>query len=270
MQEAGFEKAGLKAYYCVCDLPPADFKKAFKGLNKFILDGFNVTVPYKQAVMPYLGRLTPEAKAVGAVNTVFREGKRWTGTNTDVYGFLTSLEKDGKFKTAGKTALVIGAGGAARAVVYGLASRKIWKIIIANRHVKRALQLARDFSKMFPKVYFEVVALDACCVGPAIEEADLVVNSTSVGLKSTDVPVIPAAWIPKAGKKKLFFDLIYHVPKTSFMKTAEKKGHRTLGGLGMLLHQGTKAFEHWTGKKAPVETMRQALSAALKAHQGGK
>jgi shikimate dehydrogenase len=271
MQEAGFEKAGLKAFYCVCELAPADFKKAFRGIKNFHLDGFNVTVPYKQTVMPYLKKLMPEAKAVGAVNTVFRRGKIWTGTNTDVYGFLTALEKEGGFLSQGKTALVLGAGGAARAVIYGLASRKADRILIANRHEARAKKLARDFRNIFPRTNFETLSLKGKKIKEALREADLVVNSTSVGLRSSDAPLLSSDWIPKrSGKQKLFFDLIYHVPVTSFMKAARKKGHRALGGLGMLLHQGAKAFEYWTGRKAPVETMRRALSEALKAHQGKK
>lgn len=270
MQEAGFEKAGLKAFYCVCDLEPADFKKAFRGIKNFLLEGFNVTVPYKQAVMPYLKKLTPEAKAVGAVNTVFRRGKVWSGTNTDVYGFVTSLEKEGKFISRGKTALVLGAGGAARAVIYGLAKRGAHRILIANRHEARANKIARDFRKLFPRTEFKTLPLKGKKIREALQEADLVVNSTSVGLHASGAALLPADWIPKAGQKqKLFFDLIYHVPMTSFMKTARKKGHRALGGLGMLLHQGAKAFEHWTGRKAPVDVMRRALSEALKA-QGRK
>ena len=111
-QEAGFQKSGLRAHYLVFDLSPPFFKRAMRALKKFPLKGFNVTVPYKQAVMPYLDWITDEARAIGAVNTVYRFGKKWCGTNTDAEGFWLSIEKEWKWQAKGKQALVLGAGGA--------------------------------------------------------------------------------------------------------------------------------------------------------------
>lgn len=265
MQEAGFTAIGLKAFYAVCDIRPSYIGAAFKGLDHFLLEGFNVTVPYKQTVMRFLDEITPEAKTVGAVNTVFKRGTKWVGANTDVYGFLKCLQTEGRFDSHGRRALVVGAGGAARAVIYGLASKKILHVAIVNRHVRKTIRLVRDFKKLFPKTTFEVVALEKRKFKSAIENADLIVNATSVGLKSKDPSIIEAALIPRAGaKKKLFFDLIYHRPQTTFMQAARRKGHRALGGLGMLLFQGTRAFEYWTGRKAPIAIMRRALLNGLK------
>lgn len=267
MQEAAFEVSRIPAFYLTLETRPQDFIKTMRNLSSCVLDGFNLTVPYKEKVMPFLDSITPEAKAVGAVNTVFKRGKKWTGTNTDVYGFLTALKEAG-FKAKGKTAVILGAGGAAKAAAYGLASAGIKIIYIANRHPQRAMKVARGLQKLFPKLMLGVADFDACCAGSAIAQADLVVNATSVGLKPETEPLIPESWIPKAdAKKKLFYDLIYHRPETGFMKAARRKGHKTLGGLGMLLHQGAKAFECWTGKKAPVHVMRKILAEALLARQ---
>ncbi len=263
MQEAAFERIGWKANYLAFDFSPRDFHEAMTGLSRFPLEGFNLTVPYKQTVMPYLDALTPEARAVGAVNTVFRQGRRWIGANTDVHGFLTSLQEEGEFMPRGKKILVLGAGGAARAVVYGLASRGAGKIRIAARRKGRAAPIVRDFRKAFPKMVFEILEGPFEKLKPAFQDSDLVVNATPAGLKKGPSPV-PGNVIPGKGKKILFFDLIYDPTPTSFLKAAAQKGHRTLGGLGMLLFQGAKAFEYWTGKKAPVREMRRALEEALK------
>lgn len=266
MQEAGFGAAGIKAFYLVLDLAPADLKKTLRDLRKCVLDGFNVTVPYKETVIPYLERLTPEARAVGAVNTVFKAGGKWTGTNTDVYGFLKSLTLEGKFDPENKRALVIGAGGAARAVVYALASSGAQAVWVANRNAARAKKLVKDFRKLFPKIPVMAASLERA--ESLMLQAQLVVNATSVGLKAGE-PVLPESSIPEASSgKKLFYDLIYHRGETEFLRVARKKGHRTLGGIGMLLFQGAKAFEHWAGKKAPVPVMKKALLAGLEQKKG--
>jgi len=235
-------------------------------LSKISLSGFNITVPYKQTVIPYLNALTPEARAVGAVNTVYQKGGRWVGTNTDIHGFVRSVIEEGKFNPAGKYALVFGAGGAARAVIYGLAQQKIKTICIVNRHGDKAESLMRAFEKQFPKVEFLALDFRGKSLEKTVQNADLIVNATTLGLKSKDPSVLPAALIPRAkqGRQKLFVDLIYHRSATSFLKAAENKGHRILNGMGMLLFQGAKAFECWTGRKAPVAIMRKTLMEGLR------
>lgn len=257
MQEAAFQAAGIDAYYGVFDLEESFFRKTLSARSGFLLEGFNVTIPYKQKVLAFLNQITPEARAVGAVNTVSRRGAKWIGTNTDVYGFLKSLSA-ASFKTRGKRAVVFGAGGAARAVVYGLASQGVVSIVIVNRHQEKAQKLAREFSKMFPRVAIKTGAANE------VAKADLVVNATSLGLKAADPNVLEASVIPQAGKKIFFVDLIYHVQRTPFLQAAAKKGHRVLNGLEMLLYQGARAFEIWTGKSAPLTAMRAALVGALK------
>ncbi|HCM42332.1 MAG TPA: shikimate dehydrogenase [Candidatus Omnitrophota bacterium] len=261
-QEAGMQKAGLLAHYLVFDFSEPVFKKTMRLLKKIPLKGFNLTVPYKQTVIPYLDWLTDSARAIGAVNTVYRFGKKWYGTNTDAEGFWLSLKKEWNWKPKGKSVLVIGAGGAARAVVYALASRGARTIAVSNRTESRAQDLIAAFKKLFPKTEFFSTSLAS---KKDLTAFDLIVNTTSAGLKKNDPLILPAKLIPSAREgKKYFVDLIYNPAETPFLKAARQKGHKTLNGLSMLLYQGARAFEIWTGKKAPIETMRSALIQTLK------
>lgn len=266
MQEAAFSALGLKAYYTVFELDLPRFHRAMKHLGCFLPEGFNVTVPYKEKVIPYLDRLTPKAKAIGAVNTVFRDRGRWAGTNTDVDGFLISLKKDARFRPRGKKVLILGAGGGARAVCYGLASEGALLVMMTDLYLEKAEKIIRDFRPLFPKTRFVKIACDAENLQKALADVHLVVNATAVGLKPSDPVLLQPSWIPKgkAKKKMLFYDLIYRPARTPFLKIAARRGHRISNGLGMLLYQGAYAFEHWTRKKAPVSVMRKALDRALK------
>jgi shikimate dehydrogenase len=265
MHEAAFGKLGIDANYIVLELVPAAFKKLMRQSSQLSLSGFNVTVPYKETVMCYLECVRPEARAIGAVNTVFKEGKRWVGTNTDMEGFLMALMKDGRFRPAGKKAVILGAGGAARAVVYGLSREGVREVLIADCFPEKARKIAADMRKLFKRVDYHAAAAGTLEVKEALQKADVIINATPLGLKPQDPKVIPEVWIPAAGaRKKFFMDLIYNPAQTPFLKAAKKKGHRTLNGLGMLLYQGARALEHWTGQKAPVGVMRQALLQALK------
>ena len=271
MQERAFAKRGIKAYYLKFEMSPKVFGKVMSGLSQSPVTGFNVTVPYKERVLRYLDRVTPEARRIGAVNTVYKRGGSWIGTNTDVYGFLHSLKTEGRFDPKGRTVMVLGAGGAARAVVYGLASAKAARVMILNRHVGRGRLLAREFGKLFPKIRIEARPLDAASLRVSLRESALIVNGTSAGLKAQDKPLIDLDLIPEgsARTRKLFFDLIYDPRETLFLKYARQRGHRTLNGTGMLVFQGAKAFECWTGRQAPAAEMRRALSDALKAKESG-
>jgi len=265
MQEAAFTCRGIKAYYLALELDPIAFRKIMRKLPRLVLSGFNVTVPYKEKVIAYLDRLTPEARSVGAVNTVFRKGKKWVGANTDIDGFSASLKKEGGFNPKGKKVLVFGAGGAARGVVYGLCREGAQSIWIANRRLSRAQKIAKDMKRFFPKTGWQTSNLSESSVKAALDSVDLVINATSVGLSSNDVSLFQLDLIPPAKRRKiLFLDLIYDPEETCLLKAARRKGHRTLGGAGMLLYQGVKAFKYWTGKKAPVLQMKQALLKALK------
>ncbi len=264
MQEAAFQESGIQAFYLALELNSRQFKKTLKHCRRLPLAGFNVTVPYKETVIRYVDHLTPQAKAVGAVNTVYRQAGRCVGTNTDVDGFRAALKQEGRFNPKGKTALVIGGGGAARAVVYALSQAGIRQIVIANRTARKSERIIRDFKRIFPRMIYHAIAWPSARV--IVPEADLIVNAPSLGLKPGDAHVLPPAGIPaaKAGRRKVFFDLIYNPAVTPFLKTAKQRGHRTVNGVSMLVHQGARAWELWTGRRAPVKVMDQALRQALK------
>lgn len=265
MHEAAFLKLGIDAHYLVLELVPPAFRKLMARSSGLLLSGFNVTVPYKETVLKYLAAVSPEARAIGAVNTVYRRGGRWVGTNTDMEGFLLALVNDAKFRPVGKKAVVLGAGGAARAVVYGLSREGVKEILIADCVPGKARKIVRDMQRTFRRVLYRAVEAGIPAIKDAIKEADIITNATPLGLKEKDPRVIPEDWVPEGvSGKKLFMDLIYNPEETLFLKAARRKGHRTLNGLGMLLYQGVRAFEYWTGRKAPVVVMRQALLQALR------
>lgn len=265
MQEAGFEAIHRKAFYLVMELSPKSFRTAMKGLHQknFQLSGFNVTVPYKETVIPYLDKLESSAKLIGAVNTVYRKGGKWIGANTDAYGFYEALNRETEFLPVGRNVLILGAGGSARAVVYALAQNRVRQITIVNRTKNRASKIIRDFSAKFRRTEFKAIDFSSEDLKETLNQSDLIVNATSVGLKPKDASLIPGKLIP-SGKRKLFVDLIYRPAKTTFLREAAKKGHKTVNGLSMLLYQGAKSFECWTGKKAPIVMMEKALLEALK------
>jgi shikimate dehydrogenase len=179
-------------------------------------------------------------------------------------GFLMALMKDGGFRPSGKSAVILGAGGAARAVVYGLSREGVRKILITDCIPQKARKIAKDMRKVFPRIIYQAVMAGTPEVKEALQKADVIINATPIGLKPRDPRVVPESWVPRADRRKFFMDLIYNPAVTPFLKTAKKKGHRTLNGLGMLLYQGARALEYWTGQKAPVDVMRQALLQALK------
>ena len=262
MQEAAFEKLGIQAYYLPFEMRPAPFRKVMNGIHRLILDGFNVTVPYKTEVISFLDGLTPDARIIGAVNTVFRKGRKWRGANTDWEGFLRSLKKEGGFSPRGKRVLILGAGGSARAVVFGLAKSSVGEINIAARRLSRARKIAGDFRPRFPGTRFQGLPLAKKDLRAALEDADLVVNATSAGVIFGSKKLLPDSLIPrsKRNQRKFFFDLVYpRGNSTPFLKSAKAKGHRILNGTGMLVYQGARAFEYWTGRKAPAAVMRRAL-----------
>ena len=275
MQEVGFKALGIKAFYLPFEVRRKEFRRLMKQRSKLLLDGFNVTVPYKEEVVRYLDGASPSARTIGAVNTVVRKGKRWIGFNTDETGFMASLQKEGRFEPRAKQVLILGAGGSARAVAYALARRGARRIVMVNRTPARAKKMILKYQRLFPRV--EWVMGDGsgrdgsngarCGYRPVPYRTvpwrtvpdlvpDLVVNATSVGLKPGDPSLVSPKDFPR---KTLFVDLIYKPRETRFLRLARQSGHRTLNGLGMLLYQGAEAFRLWTGKKAPVDVMRRAI-----------
>lgn len=243
MHEAGFRALDLDATYERRRVARGDVRAAIGELWDEGFDGFNVTVPHKLEVMESLVSIDSRAQAVGAVNTVIRRADGWHGTNTDATGFVRSLPKPA---ASYPRALVLGAGGAARAVVCGLAEAGVAVRVSARR--PGAAESLRD--------------LGATVVSwPPVLDAPLVVNATSASWHHGDAFVASLPWTATQG---LFVDLAYGIP-LAFLKSAEAHGATVLDGLGMLVHQGALAFEMWTGESAPLDVMRGALVVALDA-----
>ncbi len=261
IQNCAFDFYGLKSIYFAFERPRARFRYLMRNLKSLLLDGFNVTVPYKETVISYLDGLSREAKLIGAVNTVKKEGRRWVGYNTDSYGFLAGL-KSAHFKAKGKSAVILGAGGSARAVSFALASNEIKEVSIANRSSFRARSLVQKFKTLFPKVKWQVLSLGGHDFKKVLSQADLIVNATKVGLKTKDSPLVPSGYFPR--RKILVYDLIYRPSETQLLKRASRLGHRTVNGETMLIYQGAKAFQIWTGKSAPIQKMKRAFQDAIR------
>ncbi len=254
MHNAAFAALGLPHLYLRWRVSPAELPAALAEARSLGVAGLSLTVPLKEAVLPLLDVVTPEARRIGAVNTLaFRRG-RVVGDNTDARGFGRSLR--GRVRLAGGRAVLIGAGGGARAVGASLAAGGCREIVVANRTRSRADTLAawlRDDLRV-PSV--ATVPLHALHEGAPLEGAGAVVNTTSVGLGRGALTVRVAA----APRRCLFVDLVY--ARTPFLAAAARAGRPTLDGAGMLLHQGTLAFEWWTGRRAPVAEMARALGRA--------
>ncbi|OGW86224.1 MAG: shikimate dehydrogenase [Omnitrophica bacterium RIFCSPHIGHO2_02_FULL_46_11] len=260
IQNCAFEFHRLKAVYFAFERPPARFRFLMRNIKSLVLDGFNVTIPFKEAIIPYLDQLSREAKLVGAVNTVKKQNGRWIGYNTDIEGFLAGLKQAG-FKPRGKSAVVLGARGSARAVVFALAQNGARKISVVNRTKSRAQNLIRKFRRSFPNIQWVACDFKANEWKHALSQADLLVNATKVGLKKNDPSLVLKKLFPK--RKILVYDLIYQPRQTALLRSAAGSGHKIVNGETMLLYQGAKAFEIWTGKRAPVSKMKKALRDAL-------
>lgn len=264
MHNAAFQSLKMNRIYAAFPVRPAFLGDAAAAIRALGLGGVNVTVPHKETVLSYLDQLAEEARLIGAVNTiVVREGEL-VGYNTDAGGFLRSLDEEG-FTPSGKGAVVLGAGGAARAVAVQMALGGARRIVFVNRTTARAERLAELVSGL--GCLTEVLSWSDRAVGREIGDADLVVQTTALGMhpRVDDSPPVDARWFHTG---QLVYDLVYNPRETRFLRTVARAGARTAGGLGMLLHQGAQAFELWTGRKAPVEVMRRALDKALDSRFG--
>lgn len=240
----------------VSQYPEIRVKEAILGLRALGFRGANVTVPYKEAVLPYLDQLSDMAEAIGAVNTIVVDSEgRLVGHNTDGLGFIEDLA-DHEISYSEMRILILGAGGSARAVVHALLSHGCRNITILNRTQTKADDIATNFRDCFQGATIDTGPLDQHYIKQA-PLYDLVINATSIGLKDS-FHEMPWSENLHFVSEQIVYDLIYRPTKTAFLSHAAKAGAQTINGLGMLVHQGALAFEIWTGQKAPVEVMRKA------------
>jgi shikimate dehydrogenase len=262
MHNAAFDYLGLDWRYVplpVDAAAPAAIPQALGGLRALGLRGANVTVPHKQAVMPYVHHRAPAAQAIGAVNTLVVEPDgTFTGDNTDAAGFVSDLRAHG-VELEDQHVLVLGAGGSARAIVYGLARAKVARIAVANRTRATAEALVAALQPLAPECRMTAFVLpdDLSRLAPY---ADLIVNCTTLGM-TPHVDTNPWPEDLPFHSGQVVYDLVYNPPHTQFLRQAVRDGAQAIGGLGMLVWQGALAFERWTGQPAPVDVMRSAAAA---------
>lgn len=261
MHNAAFQNRGLNWAYLPFAVEPEHLAKAVQGITALNLAGVNITVPHKQRVIPLLDEIDPAAAQIGAVNTIVNNQGKLVGYNTDGAGFIKSLAEEANFEPRGKRVLLLGAGGAARAVAFSLAMAGCQAIYITNRTTETAKALARELSQKCG-VAAEVLPWGLELPAAAVARVDLVVQTTSLGMwpNTQDCPEFPFGALHPG---QLVCDLIYTPRQTAFLQQASARGATILNGLGMLLYQGVLAFELWTGHTAPVEVMKEILERQL-------
>jgi shikimate dehydrogenase len=259
MQEAAFAACGLNWRYLNIEVSPEKLADAMIGARAFGVRGMNLTIPHKIAVMQYLDEITPSAQIIGAVNTVKREGDRLIGENTDGKGFLRGIRTDAGVDPAGKRVVMLGAGGAARAIGAELLLAGASELIVVNRSAERGEAMVAHL-RQHAGGAVNFVPWDG--VYTVSRDVEVIVNATSIGLYP-DVDAMPAVDLSAARADLLVCDVIPNPPHTPLLRAAESHGLPTLDGLSMLVYQGMIGFEFWTGYTAPQDVMTDALRAAL-------
>lgn len=251
MHNAALRALRLNWVYLAFEVPPEALPNAIVGMRALGIRGLNLTIPHKQAVIPLLDGLTDAAQQIGAVNTLFWDDGQLIGDNTDAEGFWRALREAGVDPT-GQTVLVLGAGGAARAVVYALRQHGC-QVLIANRTHARAVELANAFGAS---------AVPLGELSQVLAQVEGIVNCTALGMEPEVHSAPPVAWehVPPTAWA---CDLVYRPLQTRFLQQAQARGLKTVDGMEMLVQQGALALERWTGQTAPVSVMRKAVAAQL-------
>lgn len=257
MHNAAFQALRLDCIYLAFDIHPKDFEIAARAIKSMGISGVNITIPHKESIIFFLDEISPEANITGAVNTVKNLDGKLIGYNTDVSGFLRAIKEDLGFHPKGLSAALIGAGGAARAVLTSLCMNEAYQVYLINRTLDKAKRLASEFKKGFKDTFIQAVSLDDKDeIKNILGKTNLLVNATSAGMKGVDSVEIPLEYLQKEAG---IYDLVYDPRETNLIKTAKELGHKASGGLSMLLYQGVESFEIWTGKDAPIGVMKKAL-----------
>lgn len=254
MHTAAIRALGLDALYTSFEVPPRFLRPVLQALLLAGVEGLNVTVPLKEAILPLMDRLDASAAAIGAVNTIVIRNRRSVGYNTDGAGCARALEELGWRARRPTRAVLLGAGGAARAVAWTLTAAG-GELTIANRHPARARRLAKWLSSWRPRVRIRAVPLGEVAVG----DAEVLVNATTVGMRPTDRPLIDPAALRRG---TLVYDLVY-TRETALVRAARRRGCVAANGLSMLLYQGAESLRLWLKRPPPLDAMRQGLVSAV-------
>lgn len=266
MQNAAFDGLSLPCHYLQFEVHPDHLERAVRGIIPLDIHGLNITLPHKEAVIPYLDELAGTAKQMGAVNTIARRGDALIGHNTDGEGFIRSLTEAG-IDPSGKRVLLLGAGGVARSVSFSLAETGVSEMVFITRNKDRGEGLAKALRSLFPGLKISVVPSDLTADGhlvwhPAEHLPTILVNATPLGMKKEDPLPFPESSLRPGW---VVVDLVYRPRETPLLRSAKRVGAQGVPGIGMLLHQGALAFEIWLKEKAPLSLMREALERALAA-----
>ena len=256
MQNATFREYGVEAVYVPFHVRPCDLPEAVAGIRALDVAGVNVTVPHKEKILPLLDQVDGTARLIGAVNTVVNQDGHLIGYNTDASGFIRSVQHELQFAPQHSKVLLLGAGGASRAVAVALAEHRVAQLIIANRTVQRAEHLVGELREHFSAVDFTATGYHDACFRESLADVDLVINATSVGLRGEDISFLPLENI-KGGT--LIYDMLYSLSETALIKKAKAFDLPAADGLGMLSAQGEDAFYLWTGIRPATGFMRRCL-----------
>ena len=262
MHGASFQALGLQAEYVCFDVPPEELAVRLEACRREGFDGLNITIPHKEAAVPLMGHLDPSARLYGAVNTVRFGAKGSTGFNTDATGFLTDLKESRGVSPEGRRVLVLGCGGAGRALAIACAREGALEIGLADLIAQKAEMVAEAIRARLPDAVAQVDVLSAETEvwTRYSRDCDLIVHCTSAGLHAGDAAPLP----PEAFREgQLLYDLVYTARVTPTMRSAQEAGAEALNGAGMLVHQGAAAFTVWTGLAADTGAMRTALEARI-------
>lgn len=263
MHNAAFAAAGLNWRYVAFRIPADALAAAVRAVAALGMAGCNVTIPHKEAACGAVDDLDPVAAHVGAVNTVRVAAGRLQGFNTDASGVLDALTHDGGVELGGRAAVVIGAGGGARAASFALASRAA-RVTILNRTVSRARGLAQRVAAAQPHCAVDAADLSAASIAAALDGADVLIQATNATMSAAmGGGGGRAEWLVAVEKQlrrgMTVLDMVYTPARTDLLAAAEQAGARAVSGLALLVHQGARSFELWTGRPAPVDAMRTAV-----------
>ena len=258
MHNAVFKEMGMDYVYVAFQVKKEGLGEAIRGMRGLNIRGLNVTIPHKVAIIPLLDRLDHLAELIGAVNTVVNDSGVLTGYNTDAEGFLRALLERG-IEPGGKNVVILGAGGASRAISFILAERGS-SLVILNRTLDKARECASRIGEVFQKGV-KALEFDSENLAKALTEADILVNTTSVGMypDTSETPVSSDLLRPGL----IVVDIVYNPIKTRLLEETEAAGARTISGIDMFVWQGALAFEKWTGLKAPVKLMKEEAIKVL-------
>lgn len=260
MQNRAFAVTGVNCRYLAFAVEPDEVGDAIKGLKALNAMGANVTIPHKLEAAKHVDEVVGEAFLVGAVNTiVIDDERRAIGYNTDAPGLVNALREAG-YAPGNSSAVMFGAGGAARAAAYALASMDISRLCVVNRNVSRGLELAGELTARHPDLLVQVYGFEDESVIEELRRASLVLNATSLGLDGRSSPLDD---LSPLSRDCLVCDMVYGVHDTPLVTVARSRGLRVVDGLSVLLHQGALSFKLWVGVDAPIEEMRKALEMEI-------